>query len=402
MIGQKNKFNVQKMLDKKICCGCGACSVICPESCIDFVYGRRYNFPIVDQSKCTNCSKCMKVCSGAYLLDDDYDESKSNKFNKDNDCYLAHSPDDEIRLDSSSGGFITALILHLIAKGKVDGGIVARSNPDMPVVSESLIATDRKTLLECRASRYAPVSSCTVLSEVLEREGKYVFVGTPCMIESLCKMQKYYPVLKERIVLTVALICAGMDSHTNTRAYLRRYGVDESKVRKVCFRGGGWPGRFRVFGDDGVILLDRPLLGDSLVHLVGQDNYLRCWNCVDHWGVMADISVSDPWCDDMVENETKGRSAVMIKTRRGKDAVESAIESGDLVADRITVDDVLSYNSHLVIDEKHYIHMWARIYQMLFFGRIRKMGVVFRNFLRGQKVGLRSVLRARFNKNYYQ
>lgn len=402
MIGQKKKNNVQKLLDKKICCGCGACSVVCPESCIDFVYGKRYNFPSVDQSRCTDCSKCMKVCSGSFLLDGDYDESKSNTFDKDIDCYLIHSTDDEIRLDASSGGFITALILHLIETGQVDGGIVARSDPDRPILSESLIATDRKTLLQCRASRYAPVSSCTVLSQVLQRPGRYVFVGTPCMIESLCKLHEYHPELKDRIVLTVALICAGMDSHTNTRAYLQRYGVDESRVRRISFRGGGWPGRFRAFGDDDEILLDRPLLGDSLVYLVGQDNYLRCWNCVDHWGCMADISVSDPWCDEMVENETKGRSAVMVRTLRGKQAVESAIENGDLKEDRITVDDVLGYNSHLVTDRRHNIYTWAPVYQMLFFGRIKNLGAVFMGLLRGKKIGLRTILRARFNKNYYE
>jgi coenzyme F420 hydrogenase subunit beta len=222
------------------------------------------------------------------------------------------------------------------------------------------------------------------------------------MIESLCKLQKYHPVLKDRIVLTVALICAGMDSHANTRAYLQRYGVDESRVRRICFRGGGWPGRFRVFGDDDEILLDRPLLGDSLIHLVGQDNYLRCWNCVDHWGSMADISVSDPWCDEMVENETKGRSAVMVKTERAKQAVKSAIENGDLKEDRVTLDDVLGYNSHLVIDRKHYIHMWAPVYQLMFFGRIKKLGAALMQLFRGKKIGLRSILKARFNKNYYQ
>jgi coenzyme F420 hydrogenase subunit beta len=318
------------------------------------------------------------------------------------DCYLIHSKDDGIRLDSSSGGFITGLILHLMDKGLADGGIVARCEGKNPLVAESFIATDRESVLSARASKYAPVSSCTVLAEVLKRPGRYVFVGTPCMVEGLAKLQEVLPKLKERIVLSVGLVCAGMASRLSTKAYIEEDGgVKIGDVRRICYRGNGWPGRFRVFGENDKLLMDRPYLDGSLIHIVPRDHYLRCYNCLDHWGRFADIAVSDPWTEQMVKTERKGRSAIMVRTERGRQAVRSAIDSGDMIADPITVKDMLGYNKHLVIDSEHPRHGWMAGYQLLFFGRLRYGGMVLRSLLHRKRIGLKTTLKARLSRKYY-
>jgi len=396
------KKSIGGIVENKACCGCGACSVVCPKSCIDLVYGERYNYPRVDVQECIECGKCLEVCPGAFLLkgvDPGFcDEPARASY----DCYLIHSKDDGIRLDSSSGGFITGLILHLMDKGLADGGIVARCQGENALVAQSFVATDRQSLLSARASKYAPVSSCAALADVLERPGRYVFVGTPCMVDGLAKLQEVLPELKERIVLAIALVCAGMASRLSTKAYIEEDGgVKIGDVRRICYRGNGWPGRFRVFGENDKLLMDRPLLGGSLIHVVPRDHYLRCWNCLDHWGRFADIAVSDPWTEQMVKTERKGRSAIMVRTERGSQAVRSAVDGGDMIADPITVKDMLSYNKHLVIDSEHPRHGWMAGYQLLFFGRLRYGGMVLRSLLHRKRIGLKTTLKARLSRKYY-
>lgn len=400
---KKYKYrSIGGVLEKKICCGCGSCSVICPASCIEFVYGSRFNYPKIDAEQCLQCGKCLEVCPGAFLLEGTDPGFVDEPVKASYDCYLIHSADDEVRLDASSGGFITGMILHLMSKGLADGGIVVKCQGEQALVAESFIATDRESLLGARASKYAPVSSGVVLSEVLKRPGRYVFVGTPCMVEGLTKLQKLLPELEERIVLKIGLVCAGMASRLSTKTYIEQDGgVNLADVRRVCYRGNGWPGRFRVFGEDDKILMDRPLLGGSLIHVVPQDHYLRCWNCLDHWARYADIAVSDPWTNEMVKTERKGRSAIMVRTERGKEAVASAIENGDMIADRIPVEDMLGYNSHLVIDSKHSRHAWMAAYQLLFCGRLKYLALVLWNLLQGKRFGLRTTLKARLNRQYY-
>jgi coenzyme F420 hydrogenase subunit beta len=294
------------------------------------------------------------------------------------------------------------MIIYLMDKGLADGGIVARCEGKNPLTAESFIVTDREFILSARASKYTPVSSCTVLTEVLEQPGRYVFVGTPCMIEGLTKLQKLLPKLRERIILKISLVCSGMASRLSTKTYIEKDGgVNLKDVRRICYRGNGWPGRFRVFGEGGRLLMDRPYLGGALIHIVSRDHYLRCWNCLDHWGRFADIVVSDPWTDDIVKNERKGRSAIMVRTERGREAVASAIDSGDMIADPITVEEMLGYNKHLVIDSKHTRHGWMAGYQLLFFGRARYLVRVIKSLLQGKRIGLRSTLMARLSSKYY-
>jgi coenzyme F420 hydrogenase subunit beta len=400
---QANGLNsVNTVIKKNVCCGCGACLVICPTSCIEFVYGNRYNFPRIDAKRCAHCGKCLEVCPSAFLLKGTYPGFSDEPAKASYGCYLIHSKDDEIRLDSSSGGFITGMIIYLMDKRFADGGIVARCEGDHPLVAESFVATDRKSLLSAMASKYAPVSSCTVLADVLKYPGRYVFVGTPCMIEALTKLQESLSKLQERIILKIGLVCAGMASRLSTKIYIEENGrVNLKDIHRICYRGNGWPGRFRVFGEGGKVLMDRPYLGGSLIHVVSRDHYLRCENCLDHWGRFADIVVSDPWTNEMVRTECKGRSAVMVRTERGKEALASAIDNGDMAADSIAVEEMLSYNKHLVIDSKHARHGWMAWYQLLFFGRVRYLGQVIGNLLRRRRVGLKTTLKARLSRQYY-
>lgn len=394
--------SIDVVVRNKVCCGCGACTVICPISCIVFVYGQRYNFPKIDLNKCLDCGKCLKVCPSAFLLKGTDPGFIDEPTKKSYECFLIHAKNDQIRLDAASGGFITGIILHLMDKDFVDGAIVARCEDKHPLVAESFIAVDKAAILSARGSKYAPVSNCTVLREILERPGRYIFVGTPCMIEGLTRLQKLLPELKQRIVLSIGFVCAGMASRLATRAYIEKDGgVNIGNVRRICYRGNGWPGRFRVFGENDKILMNRPLIGGSLTHVVGHDHYLRCENCLDHFAYYADIVVSDPWTEEMIKSERKGWSAIMVRSERGQKAVASAIESGNLIADRISVENMVAYNKHLAINSHHTSHCWMAVYQLFFSRRLRYLRPVLKCFLQKKRIGLRTTIKALFNKKYY-
>ncbi len=402
------KLSISAVVAHKICCGCGACAVICPAACIDIVYGERFNFPRIDQDKCLNCAKCLKVCPSAFLLkgsDPGFapETGDGAPANDPVECFLAHSNDDRIRIDAASGGFISGLILHLMGSGAADGAVVARCEGESPLIAESFIAMDRASVLSARGSKYAPVSNCTALRQVLEKPGRYIFIGTPCMNEGLTKLQQFLPELKGRIVLNIGFVCAGMASRLSTKEYIEKEGgVDMNGVRRIAYRGNGWPGRFKVFGANDALLMDRPLIGGSLVHVVGRDHYLRCENCLDHWARFADIVVSDPWSREMMKNESVGWSAVMVRTDRGKEAVASGISGGDLIAERITADDMLAFNAHLVIDSGHPRHSWMAIYQLVFFRRMKYLLSLMKYVLKRRKiVGLRTTVRTLLDKKYY-
>ena len=147
--------------------------------------------------------------------------------------------------------------------------------------------------------------------------------------------------------------------------------------------------------------MDRPLIGGSLRHVVGVDHYLRCENCLDHWSRFADLVVSDPWSADHLERETKGESAVLIRSARGQARVAAAVAAGALWAKPIPTEDMIGFNRHLWLRPEHERFSWMALYQLLFHKRLRFLPEIARRFFLAKLVGLRTTLRARFIKKYY-
>lgn len=366
------------------------------------VYGDRFNYPRLDQNRCNGCGKCVRVCPSDFLLRGSEPGFKEPPFDPTHECHLVHSTDPRIRHDGASGGVVTGAIWHLMDRGLADGGIVARCQGEDALVARSFVARNLQDLLSAQGSKYAPVSSCASLREVLGDGRRYVMVGTPCMLEGTAKLEEAFPALRSQLVLKIGFVCAGMASRQSTRNYIEGDGhVDLRDVRRILYRGHGWPGRFRVFGEGGQVLMDRPLIGGSLEHVVGKDHYLRCWNCMDHWSRFADIVVSDPWTEEMVKHETIGWTAVMARTERGRAVIASALAEGHISGRRIGLAEMLGYNKHLLIESGHERESWMAWYQLLFFQRLRYLRVLIQALLKGQVRGFRTTWKARRCQEYY-
>lgn len=104
MIDLKNK-------DKKNCTGCYACSSICSYHCIAMeVDSEGFWYPKVDRDKCVECKMCINVCPTINKI----------KIERNPIAYACINKDENVRLQSSSGGIFT-----LIAEKVIDnGGIV--------------------------------------------------------------------------------------------------------------------------------------------------------------------------------------------------------------------------------------------------------------------------------------
>lgn len=51
------------IIDKTLCCGCWACSNVCPKSCIDMKEDQEgFLYPEVRKADCVDCHLCEKVC----------------------------------------------------------------------------------------------------------------------------------------------------------------------------------------------------------------------------------------------------------------------------------------------------------------------------------------------------
>jgi hypothetical protein len=91
----------------------------------------------------------------------------------------------------------------------------------------------------------------------------------------------------------------------------------------------------------------------------------------------------------------------MVRTDKGREIIASVIESGDMIADTVTVQDMLGYNKHLIIDSKHPRHGWMSAYQVIFSGRLKYLPALILNLIRTKQIGLKTTIKSRLSRQYY-
>ena len=87
--------------DKQNCCGCTACTAICPKGCIEMKEDMEgFLYPVVDQRNCVNCGVCEKVCPILNCKDKKTFGQKA---------YIVQNKDEKVLQESTAGGAFTAI-----------------------------------------------------------------------------------------------------------------------------------------------------------------------------------------------------------------------------------------------------------------------------------------------------
>lgn len=205
-------------LDAKInCCGCNACSQICPKECIRMQEDKEgFLYPSIIIENCIDCGLCEQVCPVICQ------KNESNPLL----VYAAKHKDLDIRMKSSSGGVFTSLAEYILSKNGVVFG--AKFNNNWEVVHDYTENID--DLSSFRGSKYvqSKIGECYKQAEAFLKAGrKVLFTGTPCQIAGL----KFFLRREFDNLLTVDFICHGTPSPMVWRRYL-----DELLIRERCIK----------------------------------------------------------------------------------------------------------------------------------------------------------------------
>jgi coenzyme F420-reducing hydrogenase beta subunit len=167
----------------------------------------------LDRERCNRCGLCHEACPG-HAVDFDGlsaaffgDISEDMAVGRYLGSYVGHALDESVRYDSSSGGIVSALLIHALEKGLIDGALVTRMRRDDPLASEPFLARTREEILAAARSKYCPVAGNTVLREVLDSEDRIAVVGLPCHIQGLRKAEQCIPRLAEQIRYHISFAC---------------------------------------------------------------------------------------------------------------------------------------------------------------------------------------------------
>ena len=192
---------------------------------------------------------------------------------------LAWASDPVLRRNSSSGGFVRAMLTYLLQTGQIDAALVARTGAEDDPFQPGFTVVDDPE--ELRSRRYCSVYHPTDPFETVLQPGlRYAITLLPCQVERLRCLQQSGCWPQVRYVFS--LLCAGMPRLEWTQSLFKKQGA--STPTDVGYRGNGWPGTMVTSGIESPI----PTWTDDDVI----PRCLRCrrttaesdWTCADPWG----------------------------------------------------------------------------------------------------------------------
>lgn len=228
---------------KKDCCGCTACKNICPKNAIEMVEDEEgFLYPIVNMDKCINCGLCEKICPTI---------NKREKREKNQKAYVINNKDNEVRMESTSGGAFTPIAEYVIENNGVVFGAIF---DDKWNVHHSYTES-KDDLQKFRGSKYvqSDLKNTFMEAKTFLEQGRLVcFSGTPCQIQGLKSfLRKEY-----KNLITVDVVCRAVPSPLVLRKYLeyQKQRNNMSDIKKLVFRdktkyGYGYSS-MRIDGED--------------------------------------------------------------------------------------------------------------------------------------------------------
>ena len=360
--------SVQDVAENHLCCGCGICAYLCPDSVqmVDDVQaGRR---PVLSGSAILPDSlqkKILHACPGIELTyknekkSPEYLSELTAEWGSIREVLEGFSSDQALRHAGSSGGVASTLALFGITHRKMYGVLHTAARLDIPYLNHTVLSTTKEQIVGRMGSRYSPASPCDGLQKVVDAPSPCVIIGKPCDIAAIQKVRKIMPELEKKIGLTISLFCAATPSTKGTFAVMEYLGVKEkNSVRHIRYRGRGWPGNAQVeFRSDGKDHVKQMSYADSWGKFLCHYRQWRCNLCVDHTGEFADISVGDPWYRDVDDNDP-GRSLILIRTKRGQHFLEDAVHNSWLTLEN-TKPEVLAASQPSLLNIRSSV--WGRI-----------------------------------------
>lgn len=338
-----------EVIDTGLCHCCGTCAGVCPHGVLRMCDQLSDCLPelIGDCSDCDD--ECHLGCSGKYvdfpMLNKVLHGAQPESYLLGNYCdlWVAHATDEHIRREGASGGVVTAVVKHLFDTGRIEGAYVMGMDPQRPYFSKSYLALSYEQAQQASGSKYAVAPHNVQLSQISPEGPPLCYVGLPCQVHSLRKLQHAGHRVARRFRYVVGPYCGNILRFSSTRSFLNKHGVyDMNEVVCLAYRAGEWPGNLRVELRSGRIIEIPKFHANYLIPFYIMK---RCLLCADMTNEFTDISGGDAWAP-VYEERGKGFSMMVVRTPIGKELTDEMIREGKLDVTPISGEDTVAMHSH--------------------------------------------------------
>ncbi len=315
---QKSKLSFEESLQKNVvqtrkCVGCATCVVVCPFNCLEYADEQ----PRLVK-KCENCGICPRTCpeyNWSWPIAEEFLFRRQRENKEEFGIYrrliLAQATDERTLEKCQDGGAVTALFIHAIQSGLIDGVALSGLAENKPLYPVPKLATTSEEILENAGTRYTYSPNLFAFQEGVKQGKKNLaFVGTPCQIHALRRIQMF-PLKKysNPLRFSVGLMCTESFAYGGlVEEHLkRRMGINLNDVTKMNIKGK--------------ILIRLKSGEEKNISLSEAKQYTRdsCSLCNDFSAELADISAGGLGLS--------GWTFMILRTEKGETIFDSAIEA---------------------------------------------------------------------------
>ncbi len=313
---------LQRVARAQSCTGCGLCAAIAPGAIAMAMLPPGYLRPVQSSPLAKAQESAITAACPGITVDGQWNDDApvvDPIWGPAHGVATGFATDAALRHQASSGGVLSALLIHALETGLVDFVVQTGADPANPMANLTAASTSPAQVAAAAGSRYAPSAPLANLETWLETPGRFAFVGKPCDVSALRARAAADPRIAAKIPIMLAFFCAGVPSAAGTGRILDRLGVKPGDVTGFRYRGDGWPGFATATRADGSTV--RMSYADSWGDILSKEVQFRCKICPDATGMVADIACADAWYGDERGypsfDETDGRSLVIARTATG-------------------------------------------------------------------------------------
>ncbi|MEQ9618041.1 MAG: Coenzyme F420 hydrogenase/dehydrogenase, beta subunit C-terminal domain [Deltaproteobacteria bacterium] len=312
-------FLMREIVDTGKCVGCAACVTICPTDVFDY----KDEQPVDTRNDaCVFCELCADVCPVLRPLDKDLHTLLGFKkpvldegFGPYNYAVLARARDQEFLERGQDGGVTSALLVHALKQGSINGAVLGDVLPENPQVGIQKLATTAEDILACSGSRYTYSPNTVALTEAMRKDIRPIaVVGVPCQVDGV-RQQQYSSIRLEvakwyqkNIALVIGLFCSESFTHEHISYIAEELNVEPKDIVNVNVKG-----KVIITLRDG---------REIIMKLKDFHKFARpaCLYCLDYAAEHSDIGVGGIGLD--------GWTFVAVRTEAGHKFFQAAVDDG--------------------------------------------------------------------------
>lgn len=256
---------------------------------------------------------------------------------------IGHALDETIRNRGASGGILSSILIWMLETGAIKGAVVTGMDPAEPWRPKTFIATTPEQILEAAQSKYVITSVNEALPEMERFHGPLAYVGLPCQVHSIRKLQRAGDASVRNIKYVLGPYCGNTLYFSSIRSLLASHGArDYRQITSLRFRDGEWPGNLRVRLRSGEVIEMPKFHANYLIpfHIVK-----RCLVCTDLANELTDISGGDAW-SPVYEERGKGFSIVAGRSQAGVEILKAMEAAGRIRLQPIQADEAIRMHTH--------------------------------------------------------